>query len=160
MNGHTCMQIQSCMHIKMTVFVLIMQSEASVQQSRFIYQLTLSSFIWSHLRIKALRRCIVIKVYFITKPWFLNDWAKHTTIFTNIAIFLLYWMHWLSETESVAMLKWPEVCSHGSFSFNFQSFMNAKETLDSVNFKSELQYGTAACFYSFSLWPLCAAWSG
>lgn len=43
----------------------------------------------------------------------------------------------LSETDSVAMLKWPEVCSHGTFSFNFQSFMNAKETLDSVNFKSE-----------------------
>lgn len=137
MNGHTCLQIQSCMHIKMTVFVLIMQSEASVQQSRFIYQLTLSSFIWSPLRIKALRRCIVIKVSFITKPWFLNDWAKHATTFTNIEIFLLHWTHWLSETDSVAMLKWPEVCSHGTFSFNFQSFMNAKETLDSVNFKSE-----------------------
>lgn len=130
MNGHTCLQIQSCMHVKMTVFVLIMQSEASVQQSRFIYQLTLS---FDTFEIKVL----VIKVSFITKPRFLNDWAKHTKTFTNIEIFLLHWMHRLSETDSVAMLKWPEVCSHGTFSFNFQSFMNAKETLDSVNFKSE-----------------------
>lgn len=137
MNGHTCLQIQSCMHIKMTVFVLIMQSEASVQQSRFIYQLTLSSFIWKSFENKSSKTLHCDKSFFYHQA-VVFEWLSQTR--NNIHKYwdiLIHWMHWLSETDSVAMLKWPEVCSHGTFSFNFQSFMNVKETLDSVNFKSE-----------------------